>query len=352
MILLSLLCADAGAQTYFTTSGFGDLIAGFRKNGAAPENNELVVNLGNITNLLKLAIGATTNFSNYSKVQITNMCPDNLANLQWSVFSAFQRRGGISESPWVTPAGTIPPETIWQTLPRTDVNTKSTSPNRYSYNGQGNLRQRVLSVGTGAAQISQALNTTNQFNNSLLVTEPVSFDSGQNTISYLISDPTDATIGNFGGFTFNIENTTPDPFDSPARSDLYQFCPTSFVDPFSGLTNGAAYYVGYFTLNTDGTMSFTRDTSTNSIPNPPPPPVLSISTAISQGGGGPQVDSTISFSTTNGATYTLYYTNASGLTAPVTNWPSITTPIAGDGLMHSFTNSSTDLNRFYSIGAH
>jgi hypothetical protein len=57
----------------------------------------------------------------------------------------------------------------------------------------------------------------------------------------------------------------------------------------------------------------------------------------------------ISFGTTNGATYALRYTNSAGLSTPVTNWPIAAGTISGDGLNHTFTNSSTDPNRFYRV---
>lgn len=353
-VFFLLLAGIADAQTYFTNSGYGDLVAGFRKTGSFAENYELVVYLGNITNFINLSVGSTVNITNYSHVQITNMCPDNLANLQWSVFATFQQ-GGLSTPPWVTPVGTFPTATSWQTQPRTNFSTPSTPPARFISGDGQQLRQKIVSVSNGADQIAPTLNSggaTNQFDNIVLVTEPKSADQSYNSYSYQI-DPTGSGIGNFAGFsTYNIENLTPSPFNSAQRSDLFEFAPLGETDPLSGTTTGNAYYLGYFTLNTDGTMSFTRDATTVSNPQPQPPR-LSISTSLSAGGGGggEQVTSVISFSTTNAATYTLYYTNSTGLTTPITNWPSISMTVTGDGLVHSFTNSSTDPNRFYSVGA-
>lgn len=348
-----LAAGNSGAQTYFTNSGYGDLIAGFRKADVLTENNELVVYLGNITNFINLSVGTTINITNYSQVQITNMCPDNLNDLQWSVFATFQQ-GGLSTPPWVTPVGTFPTATAWQTQPRTNFSTPSMPPGRFNSGDGQQLRQKIISVSNGADQIAPTLysgGATNQFNNILLVTEPKSYDPSEETYSYQI-DPTDSGVGNFGGFdSYNIENTTPTPFATAVRSDLFQFVPVNETDPLSGQTTGNAYYLGYFTLNTNGTMTFTRDAT---VSNPQPqPPRLSISTSISAGGGGggEQVTSVISFSTTNAATYTLFYTNSTGLTTPITNWPSISMTVTGDGLVHSFTNSSTDPNRFYSVGA-
>lgn len=350
-----LLTQIAGAQTYFTNSSFGDLIAGFRKTGAAVETNEMVVYLGNITNFIKLPVGTTIPITNYSATQINYMCPDNLENLQWSVFSYFERTGTLHPNPWVTPVGTFPWPTCWLTQARTSFNTPSTPPARLSSGDESTLGSpKIASVSSGAVEIGESDAPTNQFNNSLVVVEPTSFDTtSKPTYNFQVADSATPSVGDFGGYTgYNIENTTPAPFSSAVRSDLFQFVVSGSVDPLSGQSTGNAYYLGYFTLNTDGTMTFTRDTASVSNPQPQPP-VLSISTSISSGGGGggSQVTSVISFNTTNAANYTLYYTNAAGLTTPVSNWPSITTGITGNNTVQSVTNVSTDPTRFYSIGA-
>lgn len=352
LVAFPLLFAQVtDGQTYYPNNVAGDVVAGFRKTGSFAENNEMVVRLGNVTNFLKLTIGTTITITNYSAAQLANMCPDNFANLQWSVFSTFPALG-FSGS-WTTPLGTFPSATCWYTLPRTDASTQTTPPVRYSATSQGPLRGAMLGVGNGGNYISQALVTTNAFNNILLVTEPVSYTDY--LLTTYIGDRNDSTIGDFGGTTFpySVENTTSDPFSSPSRCDFYQSCPAGVnqVDPLSSTTNGAAYYVGYFTLNTDGTMSFTR-AAQSVVSNPPPKPILSIASSVISGGGGAQVNSIISFSTTNGATYTLYYTNSAGLNSPVTNWATLPGTVTGDGAMHAFTNASSDPSRFYVIGAH
>src|SRR5579863_10464182 len=71
---------------FFTTTGFGDMIAGFRKTGANKGTYQLVVNLGNVTNFLAVPAGSTIPISAYSTTQLGNAFP-NFNNLQWSVFS-------------------------------------------------------------------------------------------------------------------------------------------------------------------------------------------------------------------------------------------------------------------------
>ena len=263
LLTLLVLPEIASAQTYFTVSGKGDLLAGFRKTGTYVEQNEMVVYLGNITNFLTISAGTTINITNYSHLQITNMCPDNLGHLNWSVFSTFQAMG-FPDGPWVTPVGSFPKASIWYTLARINPGVQTTPPPRNYYNLQGIIRGAMLGVGTGAESISQSLATTNAFNNTVLVTEPTA-DTGSTLTTY-IGDRSDSTLGDFSpsgeGLTFSVENTNPASFTSPTVSDLYQSCSAGvgLVDPYTGQTNGSCYYVGYFTMKTDGTMTFTRAT--------------------------------------------------------------------------------------------
>jgi hypothetical protein len=62
--------------------------------------------------------------------------------------------------------------------------------------------------------------------------------------------------------------------------------------------------------------------------------------------------STISFPTVAGATYTLYYTNAAGLLAPISSWTTLAGNVSGDGTVKSFQVTSTNANQFYSVQEH
>ena len=139
-------------------------------------------------------------------------------------------------------------------------------------------------------------------------------------------------------FNFNIEQITPNPFSASVRSDLYESAPaalclrppTPYVDPVSG-SSSSVYYVGYFDLSPAGVLTFTRDAGGSP---PPPAPVLS----FSRNGNV----NTISFGTTNGATYTLLYTNLAGLTSARGNWPALGNPVIGTGGAMNFTDTTTD----------
>ena len=61
---------------------------------------------------------------------------------------------------------------------------------------------------------------------------------------------------------------------------------------------------------------------------------------------------TISFVSSNTATYKLFFTNSDGLSAPIVTWPSLQGTIAGDGSTKTFTDTTTDADRVYRVSAH
>src|SRR5260221_7031648 len=89
---LALLFSCAGlANAQYFNSNDGDLILGFGKNAS----DEVVVNIGSVTNLLVQAPGTTNAIGNFSPSQLTTVYGGSFANLQVSVFGAF------STAPWV-----------------------------------------------------------------------------------------------------------------------------------------------------------------------------------------------------------------------------------------------------------
>lgn len=328
----------ATGQQYFNFNDTGDVLVGFRKTGAFQGNYELVVDIGNVVQFLTVPAGGSLNISNYTITQLSDAFPDDFANLQWSCFASF----ADPSNPWTNAVGVYPVATTWYTIARTN-NVQTKAPARMLSGASGNLRQFILSVGYGAYQIAANLGTTNNDNNTLLVREPISFSA--NILTAYIGDPGNPALGDFHHFLqYSVENTTPDPFTTLARSDFYQSVPLHTVDPITGLSTGTNYYVGNFTLNTDGTMTFTRAGGAVILPPPPPPKFVSLSVS-----GG---NVSVFFTTTNNATYTLYYTNAAGLTSPVTNWASVPMTVTGNGLTNSIMDTTTDANRFYRIGVH
>jgi len=324
LVLLALLALPelADAQV-FNYNQYGDVLAGFRKTGVNEGNYELVVDLGNVTNFVSLSIGTTINITNYTASQLTNAFTDtgSFESLQWSAFGAFP--GSIS--PWVTPVGTYPKNTMWLTLPSTNVTTQTTPPPRLANGTQQPIKGNMLGVGTGAASISGFLNATNANNTTTLVREPVSYN--QYDLTAYIGWAGDTTQGRFGPSTstpylsYVVENTTPSPFASPQRDDFYQLCPTGTTDPINGSTTNT-YYIGYFILSPNGSMTFTRAAQTTSVP-----PVASFS-------GGP---------TTGFAGFSAVFTNTS--TGTITNW----VWNFGDGTL--ITNSTGgNVTHVYAVG--
>ena len=140
-----------------------------------------------------------------------------------------------------------------------------------------------------------------------------------------------------GTFQGNVENTTPSTFATGSvgsRSDLYELRPSS--------SGGTGTYLGYFELRPNGTAVFVR-ASSNTQP-PPQPTVVAI--------GRTNNTSTIYFTTTNGASYNLRFTNSTGLQSPVSSWPAAPNVTTGDGTVKSVTDTTAEADRYYRIEAH
>ncbi len=110
---------------------------------------------------------------------------------------------------------------------------------------------------------------------------------------------------------------------------------------FQVLANGSTpTQLGNFTLSANGVLTY--NTLSQTMPSPSAPTLF-----ISRSGN----TSSISFGTTNGATYKLYFTNHVGLTAPLTNWPSLPTTLTGNGATNVMTDTTADSDRFYRVSA-
>lgn len=340
MVFLALLAGLAQvcqAQTFNYHTA--DLCLGFRKTGVNQEANEVVVDIGQASTYVNLSIGTTIPVPNFSASQLFPGSFSNLNNLQWSVTGYYLG----------TTYPGYPKDTLWLTVPRSSTNVQSTAPTRLDTPTQQAITPEVQGILQGAKYISTAVGVSNQFNTPYFEQESIA-----NYPNYLLTDymgdKTDSTLGDLLGTwpEANLEITTPNSFSGSVRSDLYEVRPITdgngnpVVDPHTG-TNGPAYFLGYFQFNSDGSMTFTRAAS-SSAPSPPPPPTLSI---IRSGS-----NATISFLSTNGATYTLYFTNSAGLTQPTATWPSSPTTVTGDGTTKQFVDSIANGTRFYRVGAH
>lgn len=338
----SLALAQMTEAQVFTYQN-NDLVLGFRKTGVFAENYEVVVNIGQASNYLKAATGTILTVPNFSLSQLVLGSFTSLNNLSWSVVGYYSGSGYGVDYPATTAI------TLWVTVPRENNAVRSADAIREYRGTQLLSRASIASILSNAGFISRDLGTSNQFNSPFLVRESIATYQAHILSAYM-GGTTDNTFGNLQDHwtQSNLEIATPDNFNGAVRSDLYEVRPlrdaqgNTIVDPHTG-TNGLAYYVGYFEFKSDGTMTFTREEASTPPPPPPPAPVLS-----AQRTGN---TTTISFLSTNGAIYTLYYTNTSGLTALLSTWPSLPGTVTGDGSQKTFQDTSADSDRVYRVKA-
>ena len=313
-----------------------DLLLGFRKATPYTENNEVVVDIGQASTYVNLSVGTTISVPGLSASQLSPGAFSSFNNLSWSAFAPYA--GGY--------AG-YDNNTLWLTVPRTNNAVMSASPTRLTYNQQQLIKQRMVSIVGGANTVSSGT-TSNALNTASFVAEDLTTWAGLNLSTWMAgSDPVQGTLNDTWPATEpnggNLEVTTPGSFSSgTVRSDLYEVRPLAtaggvpITDPHTG-TNGLAWYIGYFEFGSDGSMTFTRDAATAA----PAPVALSITRASGV--------STITFSSSNSVTYTLYFTNSAGLRTAVSNWPSQPGTITGDGTTKSFHDTTSDPGRFYRV---
>lgn len=281
LVLLALIglpgVASAQYTAVFQYNQVGDVLAGFRRSGNLAGQYQMVADLGNVTNLIKLSVGTTITVTNFTPGQLADAFT-NYNNLQWSVFSAgtVANRSGTG---WVTPLGTFPGDSVWWTLPGTNVNTQTLPPPRETSGSQGNYLDLIYGVFSGAFNISADFPESVDNTNSV-VREP---SSSQYALSVSIADELYPTNGDFGSqgtpLTYSVENNTGASFSAAQRSDFYQLCALGGVDPINNSTTNT-YFVGYFLLNPNGTMTFTRAAAVT-----PPPSVSSVSASATNGFG-------------------------------------------------------------------
>ena len=311
------------ANTPIFTYANRDLILSFRKTGAdggATSPNNLEIDIGQASLYFSAAPGSVTPVTQYSTSQISAAFND-FNDLSWSV-------GGC-----VPPAdpgdATDPNRTLWVTAPRSAGPSIPANPwVRNSPTTQGTTAGEINSILAQAAFYSGTVPADAQNNTLSLVIVPVG--TGHEAGHFL------GALGNYlNTFQGDVENTTPPTFTTdgtPSRSDLYQLYPDH-----TG-TQPAGAHLGYFELETDGSMNFVAASTGVTAPT--------LTATVANG------IETISFPSVNGVTYTLYSTNSAGLTAPIHTWPSVPTNLIGDGTIKSFQVPISDANQFYSVGAH
>jgi hypothetical protein len=335
---LLALATIAQGQTFTFTNN--DLTLGFRKNNPYTENYEVVVDIGQASSYFNLSVGTTIPVPGYTPSQLSPGSFASLNNLSWSVFGSYSGSGY---------AGYVN-DTLWLTVPRANNAVRSADATRRSYGVQQSVNAQMASIiGDGRARYISGQLGAGSFNTASFVRESRAAYAN-NILSVWMGGIFNAGLGTLhdtwpasepnGG---NLEATTPGSFATgTVRSDLYEVRPlktatgVAVVDPHTG-SSGNAWYIGYFELKPDGTMTFTREATSTA----PVQVTLSIARTNNV--------STILFATANSVTYTLFFTNAAGITAPFSTWPSLPGTFTGDGTTKSFQDSTTDPVRFYHV---
>ena len=163
--------------------------------------------------------------------------------------------------------------------------------------------------------------------NAYVIQELGNSQNGQTSLAsydYVVSSGgvNESFIAQFGGnVPFTVEGV------DATTLGFWQIVPSS-VNP-----KPAAQYIGTFSIDSSGNLAFTA--------GPLPSPRI---TGISRSGNF----STVSFGTLLSGTYSLLYTNVLG--APISSWPVVSGPLAGNGgaesLRHTNSNNQTG---FYGV---
>ena len=289
----------------------------FRQKGTA-NPYDLEINLGCVTNFYGIPVGQTISVTNYTAAQLANaMAATTFENVEFSVCA-----GDYTED---TGASTNYPRGImWITYPRSSFNTQSVPFARTASSLLISAAAEVNQLGDEAAFYSGINSPDPLANTSTAVAIPPG--NAASCEKYL--GPGNNSKLN-GKFPQNIGQFAPNPFSTAIRSDFYVDYPTTNPDPLNNnAPSGVVSLIGYFTFNTDGTLTFTRQANTVSFPT-------ATTLTITQSGGV----NTISFTSVANATYTLFYTDQAGLTNPRSTWTQAPGTITGDGTMKQFTDT-------------
>jgi len=311
VLLLAIVAASGPAWAGFQYNN-QDVVVGFRGAGSF----ELVVNAGSVSNLLSVPIGNTITIANLTAGQLTTAFSGGVNSVKWSASACIETDGNPS----------YPLQTLWVTRARSSYDNQTTAWKRFSELSQGSVSSHIDGIGNSAVQYGLGV-PTDANNTSTGVVIPAATTA-----------PYEKNIGLNGNFaiTFqgNVEAATAATFTTdgqPIRSDFYQ------IKPDDNNANLPGTYLGYFTFNTNGVLTYTAG------PSPLAAPTV---TSVTRSG----TTTTISFSTQNAVQYSLSFTNSQGLSSPVATWPNAGT-VTGNGGTKSLTHTTSATNLFYKVKA-
>jgi hypothetical protein len=316
-VLLSLAGSSALVQSGYAqfTDTNRDLILTFREPGGL---YVVEVDIGQASLYYGATPGSSIPITAYNAT--TQLIPQfgGVDGLSWSVGGCVPNAGDSGDS-------SIPTRTLWVTDPRLNPNVQASPWLSESSYTQGTADSHIVAILANVVTWASSAAAASVTNSATVAIIPSG--NGDN------ADGSLGALGNYlGTFQGDVENTTPGNFDSagtPSRSDLYQLEPGS----------GPGTYLGYFELSTNGSLTFYGPSTTF------PAPTLSASTDTAG-------NFYISFTSALNGTYSLSYTNAAGLSAPISTWPTVGTNIIGDGTVKTFQQPISGAGAFYSVRVH
>ncbi len=291
-ILAVLSVASAKAWNYTN----GDVLLIFRLSGF----NDVEYDIGNISQFTALPSGSTISVSGWNRGVVTGVFGSDLTGVSVIVASTTADSSG-SPSSWLSSGDS------------------TATPHDYSFpTWRNNLFSTISAVGTRPLTYLVSSNSPAAY----------SIDPGGTfrlaSYDYTVTGGgiNSGAIQELGGnVSFNVEQAIPGSFG------FWQIAP--------GSSTQTGTYVGTFTIDASGNLSFTA----GPLSVVSPPTILSI--------GRTNTVNTVTFTTVAGGNYWLTYSNA--LSGANTNWPTVSGPISGDGSNHSLNHTTTDSSGFYRV---
>lgn len=283
----------------------GDVLLIFRESGF----NDVEFDIGNVSQFLNQPNGYSNQVTGWSVSTVTGVFGSDLTGVS-VIVAATESYTNANRLAWLSSASSVPAvndvtPSAWQADLWSVIDSIGTRP----------LTYLVPETPTGASGWSYSIDPNGTY--KLAAYDNIVSGNGINATA----------IPELGGnAAFGVQGTV------PGALGFWQ------IQGTNAIPKPSAIYVGTFSITTDGTLTF--------VAGPPPatqeaqPTILGISRA-----GGV---STVTFTTSASGNYSLVYTNALG--SPITNWPVVAGPIAGDGASHSLTHTnSTDSAGFYGV---
>jgi hypothetical protein len=274
----------------------GDALLIFRESGF----NDVEFDIGNVSQFTSLAAGTTITVPNWNPGLVTNVFGTDLT--------------GVSVIVAATTAKTDPNRASWLTGADASGAVHDLVPSAWQSKLWSNIN------GAGTKPVLNELTPT--------LTNAYSIDPGGVTgtaaYDYIVTGgfANLAAIAQFGAnLDFAVEGVAPSSF--------------AFWKISANLAKPPSQYVGTFTIDAGGTLTFTAGPLVVATP----PTVLSITRA----GGA----STVNFTTAPGGNYWLTFTSAPDNGG--TSWTTVSGPVAGDGNPHSLNHTNPGNSGYYRV---